>query len=69
MLEYITAVAAIVNLLLLLGPGIWWAATMHGKVNRLHKSYSILQSLRTKIAILEERTGGQIHTLEERESP
>lgn len=45
---------------LLLVPGVWWAATVTSKLDRLHKAHSRLQVIENKIAVLEERTGGPV---------
>ena len=41
-------------------PAIWWASSITGKVDRLHGAFSTLQTLRSKVAVLEERTGGEV---------
>jgi hypothetical protein len=45
---------------LILIPGVWWAAVLTGKVNRLHRASSQWQTHASKIAVLEERTGGPV---------
>lgn len=44
----------------LLLPATWWAATITAKVDRLHSAFSKVQTLASKVAVLEERTGGTV---------
>lgn len=60
-LYFVKEWSSILNLVIF--PAIWWAATITAKVNALHKGFSIVQALRAKVTVLEERTGGEIKVM------
>lgn len=57
-IELIQDVAPFLNYILI--PAIVWGVKLSAKVDQLHSGFSHIQVIRSKIAVLESRTGGPI---------